>query len=288
VAAATHIGRNLPPARTLMSAASQDACETRVNEEFAMAAGGKKAVFRVAAGLLAIGLLTLSYSAPASAQSIFERIFGGLRRAVEAPRVPANVPAFADPFTSLANATNPQPSQRVETGPARAFCVRTCDGRYFPVQAHAGVSAAESCRSFCPAGQTRLYSGGNIDYAVANDGSRYADLDNAFVYRKQLVAGCTCNGLDQFGLAPVDVKTDATLRPGDIVATKNGLVAFTGAKNNIADFTPVDSYRAYSKSYRDKLSQVKIQPPNPRTTSTIPLAADKARSDDRRSAQLSK
>lgn len=258
-----------------------------------MAAGGKRAVFRAAAGIVAAGLLTFGASTPASAQGIFERIFGGLRQAIEAPaRPPSNSNAFVDPFTSLAKALNPPPRQqlRAETGPARAFCVRTCDGRYFPVQAHAGVSAAESCRSFCPASQTRLYSGGNIDYAMANDGRRYADLDNAFVYRKQLVAGCTCNGRDAFGLAHIDVATDATLRPGDIVATKTGLMAFTGAKNNVADFTPIDSYRGLNKNSRDKLSEIKIMPPTPgapETTSTI-TPADKARSDDRRSAQLSR
>ena len=171
--------------------------------------------------------------------------------------------------------------------------MRTCDGHFFPVQAHAGLSAAESCRAFCPASQTRLYSGGsNIDYAVASDGSRYADLDNAFVYRKQLVAGCTCNGRDPFGLARVDVNTDPTLRPGDVVATKSGLVAFTGMKNKVADFTPIDSYRGVPKSTRDKLSDVKIMPPNPGaaevTTATIPTAADRARDNDRRRAQLSR
>ena len=127
--------------------------------------------------------------------------------------------------------------------------MRTSDGFYFPVQAHAGVSAADACHAFCPASQTRLYSGGSIDHAVAADGSRYADLDTAFLYRKQLVAGSTCNGRDPFGLARVDVNTDPTLRPGDIVATKTGLVAFTGMKNKVADFTPIDSYRGLAKSY---------------------------------------
>jgi hypothetical protein len=252
-----------------------------------MAARGKRAVVCVAAGVMAAGLLTLSFSTPASAQGIFERIFGGLRQAVEAPpRMPANIQSFADPLTSLGNAINPPAQQRADIGPAKAFCVRTCDGRYFPVQAHAGVSAAESCRSFCPASQTRLYSGGNIDYVVANDGSRYADLDNAFVYRKQLVAGCSCNGRDAFGLAHVDVNTDATLRPGDIVATKTGLMAFTGAKNRVADFTPIDSYRGMSKNSRDKLADVKIMPPTPvaRELTTPPPAA--ARVDDRRRVQL--
>lgn len=257
-----------------------------------MAARGKTAVFRVAVGILAAGVLTLSFSPSASAQGIFERIFGGLRRAVEAPqRMPENARDFVDPFTSLANHFNPPQQQlRVESGPARAFCVRSCDGRYFPVQAHAGVTAAESCNSFCPASQTRLYSGGNIDTAVANDGSRYADLDNAFVYRKQMVAGCTCNGRNAFGLAHVDVNTDPTLRQGDVVATKTGLMAFTGANNNVANFTPVDSYRGLNQNARDRLSEIKIMPPTPalpETTSSI-TPADKARSDDRHNAQLSR
>jgi len=32
------------------------------------------------------------------------------------------------------------------------------------------------------------------------------------------VAGCTCNGKDQLGLAPVKIEDDPTLRKGDIVA----------------------------------------------------------------------
>ena len=255
-----------------------------------MAAGGKRASFRVAAGALAVGLLALSFSAPASAQSIFERIFGGLRRAVAAPaQLPESARGFADPFTSLANAINP-PSRRAETGPAKAFCVRTCDGRYFPVLAHAGMSSAESCRAFCPASQTKLYAGGNIDYAVASNGSRYADLDNAFVYRQHLVDGCTCNGRDAFGLAHIDATSDPTLRPGDIVVTNTGLMAVTSAKNNVADFTPVDSYRGFPQSYRDKLSELRVSPNTgaPEVTSVIPPVAGNARDDDRRRAQLEK
>jgi hypothetical protein len=248
-----------------------------------MVAGGKKAILRSAA--VGIGLLMLAMPQPASAQNIFERIFGGLRHAVEAPRLPENAHAFVDPFTSLSNALNP-PAQRADIGPARAFCVRTCDGRYFPVQAHAGISTAEACHSFCPASQTRLYSGGNIDFAVASDGSRYADMNNAFVYRQHLVSGCTCNGRDAFGLAHVDAKTDPTLRPGDIVATSSGLVAFTGSKNKTAQFTPVGNLRGS----RDALSELKIQRSNERaldtTSSIVPPVAGKANADDRRRAEL--
>jgi hypothetical protein len=245
-----------------------------------MSKAGKRAMVRIAAGLLAASLLTLAGTPPASAQSIFERIFGGLRRAVEPASEPDRARGFADPYSNPNS--SPREQLRGDNGPSKAFCVRTCDGRFFPVQANGGVSAAESCRSFCPASQTRLYSGGNIDYASANDGSRYADLPNAFVYRKQIVAGCTCNGRDAFGLARVDVANDGTLRQGDVVATKSGLMAVTGARNKTAEFTPIDSYRGLPQSTRDKISAVKImQTGGPSSQPAITPARD----DDRRRAE---
>ena len=60
------------------------------------------------------------------------------------------------------------------------------------------------------------------------------------IYRKQLVANCTCNGKDAFWLA-FDLSSDPTLRPGDIVSTKGGLMAYSGKNGKTAAFTPVDS-----------------------------------------------
>jgi Protein of unknown function (DUF2865) len=257
-----------------------------------MPARGKKAfkstILQVSFGVFAAGVLTFGALAPASAQGIFERIFGGLRHTVEAPAgLPANIQAYADPFADMKGPS--APSQRTAAGPATGYCVRTSDGFYFPVQAHAGVSAADACRTFCPASQTRLYSGSGIDHAFASDGSRYTDLDTAFLYRKQLVVGSTCNGRDPFGLARVDVDSDPTLRPGDVVATKSGLVAFTGMKNKVADFTPLDGNRGVPKSTRDKLSDVRIMPPNPGAPNVTPVTlSGRTRADDNRSAQLAR
>ena len=91
-----------------------------------------------------------------------------------------------------------------------------------------------------PLQQDQGVFGGEIGAAVAQDGQHYTNLDTAFVYRKQLVANCTCNGRDAFGLAPFDVKNDPTLRPGDIVSTKNGLASYTGGSGPSATFTPVN------------------------------------------------
>lgn len=252
-----------------------------------MAARGRTVLVRLSAGGLAAAALTLAAMTPASA-GIFEFLFGSMQHRAEAPaRLPDNASAFADPFAGMRNA----PAQPAESGPASAYCVRVRDGFYFPVQAHAGVSAAAACRTLCPASETRLYSGSGIDRAVAADGGRYTDLPAAFLYRKTLVAGSTCNGRDHFGLARVDVKTDPTLRPGDIVATKHGMVAVAAMKNRTAEFTPVNSYRGLSKSSRQALSALKIMPANPGAQQVTPVrfpAAGADRRDDRRSAELTR
>ena len=234
----------------------------------------RKLIIQVAVGALAAALLMLAPLAPASAQNLFESFFGELGRALggagRAPEPgPVPAPAFAEPLGNLGRAA--PPSLRIETGPAKAFCVRTCDGHYFPVRAHAGLSVAEACHTFCPASETRIYSGGNIDYAVAHDGSRYRDLPNAYAYRKLLVAGCTCNGRDVFGLAHIDVANDPTLRPGDVVATRNGLMAFTGRTDKVANFTPVSSYGRFSKGLRAQLSALRVTPPAQQPPDAVPV-----------------
>ena len=79
----------------------------------------------------------------------------------------------------------------------------------------AGRSARPPPPRFIPAAASRG--------AYSQDGKRYADMPNAFAYRDKVVSNCSCNGKTPFGLANLDVKSDPTLRPGDIVATYDGL-----------------------------------------------------------------
>lgn len=116
------------------------------------------------------------------------------------------------------------------SGGSGAYCVRTCDGRYFPITATNGQSRAEACKSFCPASDTKVVLGGNIDSATTENGKPYSELPNAFKYRTELVAGCTCNGKDPAGLAKISVENDPTLRKGDIVSGPNGLMV-AGSSN---------------------------------------------------------
>ena len=87
----------------------------------------------------AMALAGASALAPAAqAQDFFSALFGGMGRAQG-----AYVPL---PF---ANGDGSVPVQRGEarrySGGGQAFCVRTCDGRYFPVTASDNASKAASC-----------------------------------------------------------------------------------------------------------------------------------------------
>jgi uncharacterized protein DUF2865 len=178
---------------------------------------------------------------PASAQGLFDFLFGGFRQ-----RPPQQEAYPAPPAPGIGRiAPAPLGQESVtegggSTGHAVAFCVRLCDGQHFPVEQIINGTPAETCRAICPYSKTKVFLGSEIGAAVASDGQRYSALDTAFLYRKQLVANCTCNGRDALGLTSFDVKRDPTLRPGDIVSTNEGLLAFTGRSAQGAAFTPVN------------------------------------------------
>ena len=123
----------------------------------------------------------------------FERLFGTTSR--PAPTAP-QTNAFADPFGNPRRRLSVPQRGRPLRVLLRAVTLRR--PRFFPLQRNA-ANPAQICQSFCPASKTKIFSGGGIDNAVAPDGARYADLDNAFVYRDKLVADCTCNGKARWG-----------------------------------------------------------------------------------------
>jgi Protein of unknown function (DUF2865) len=155
----------------------------------------------------------------------------------------------------------------VSAGPA--FCVRSCDGKYFPLMRGA-ASPAQMCQAFCPASPTKVFFGSSIDSAYATSGERYADSENAFAYRKALHADCTCNGHNPGGLAPVDLALDGSLRPGDVLATTDGLVAYSGIRvgnDQSPDFTPVASFPGLTPEVRTRLNDMKVAPSRADTAS---------------------
>ena len=210
----------------------------------------------LAAAVLAGSVLTVPDAA--FAEGLFDFLFGGVKQARQAP--PPQASFFADPFGTQQAA--PTQAPRV-AGSGPAFCVRSCDGKYFPVTARGNATPAQMCEAFCPASPTKVYYGSNIDYASSANGERYATSENAFAYRKALRADCTCNGRDPGGLAPIDISLDGSLRPGDVIATTNGLVAYSGVRvgnDQAAEFTPVASYPGLTAEVRARLGEMKVAP----------------------------
>jgi hypothetical protein len=61
---------------------------------------------------------------------------------------------------------------------------------------------------------------------------------------------------------------DTSLRAGDVVASTDGLVAYSGIRvgnNQTAEFTPVASYPGLTAEVRARLSEMKVAPPTAET-----------------------
>jgi hypothetical protein len=158
----------------------------------------------------------------ARAEDFLSALFGAFSgRHLASPQIVLPFPNEGSPQGELPRARS--------YGGGQAYCVRTCDGRYFPISGPDSQSKAASCNNFCPASETRLVYGNTIDNAATETGKPYSELPNAFRFRNEIVVGCTCNGKDQIGLAPVSIEKDPTLRKGDLVAGANGLVVANGS-----------------------------------------------------------
>jgi hypothetical protein len=190
---------------------------------------------------LTLALGAASIPLVAQAQDFFSSLFGAFGARPPAPPPPR--PFFA-PF-AREDAPVERPRRRRTAhgsgdGGDQSWCVRSCDGRYFPIAGRDSESRGQSCNTFCPASQTSLVHGSAIDSAVTEDGKAYSELPNAYRYRSELVAGCTCNGKDPAGLASMPIDNDPTLRKGDLVAGAKAIEVVTrDAARGGANFTPL-------------------------------------------------
>jgi hypothetical protein len=198
--------------------------------------------FCLAASLLAAVALVPAIPG-ASAQGLFDFLFGGFRHQRHplpwgyGYGRPGDAPFFERGYRSASR--------------EGAYCVRLCDGSHFPIRAQAETTAGELCNALCPASKTAIFFGGEIADAVASDGKRYSEIENAFLYRQRA-----------FGLAAIGIEDDPTLRPGDMVATQRGLMAFTGARSRDGEarnFTPVEHYAGLPRDLRRRLANMTVK-----------------------------
>src|SRR6266516_4132744 len=105
----------------------------------------------------------LALAPAAQAEDFFSALFGGFGGG--RPHAVIRLP-FGGEGNFLAPQNDPRPRVGYYPGGSQAYCVRACDGRYFPVSASDSQSRAASCNSFCPASETSVVYGSNIDNAA--------------------------------------------------------------------------------------------------------------------------
>ena len=117
-----------------------------------------------------------------------------------------------------------------QSGTYRTVCVRSCDGAYFPIS-FATVPARFSddertCKAQCPAQDATLYTyrnpGEDMNSAVSISGQPYTSLANAFKFRTEYNASCSCKAPGQTwgdALKSIDDRA-AAAQQGDIIVTE--------------------------------------------------------------------
>jgi hypothetical protein len=118
-------------------------------------------------------------------------------------------------------------SPDLPSGTYRTLCVRTCDGYYFPVSYATTpdrfAEDAQTCQATCPGTEVVLMThrnpGEDVNQAVSSGGAPYTSLQNAFKYRTEVVAACSCRRPGQSWAQALGQVRDTTLQQDDIVVT---------------------------------------------------------------------
>ncbi len=162
----------------------------------------------VTAAVLLAATLSAVADRPARAQGFFEQLFGGFSKPAPQPNAGhtttpggrAYPPSGGfSPWGAPVHRFPDDDSQRDHGRKYRTVCVRLCDGYYFPISfatGRDGFSAdSNKCRSSCGT-EARLYyyraDGGSTETMEDLAGRPYAQMPNAFRYRKTFVSGCQC------------------------------------------------------------------------------------------------
>ena len=152
-----------------------------------------------------IALAALATGAPAAhAQSFFQKLLGSGSSSGPSQR-PGPVPSLRtlnrySPYGS--DGSSPyivEDRPQSEAGGYRTLCVRMCDGYYWPISSSVSRGKlyrdARLCQADCQT-EARLFylprASDDTEHMTDLSGRAYGRLPTAFVYRKALIAGCTC------------------------------------------------------------------------------------------------
>ncbi len=229
-----------------------------------------------------------------------------------APRAPAPAAAprgFFNPFAALTTPTSrtltiPQPGTPgapqvlpdgtianppgatskspggTRPGGTIAYCVRTCDGYFFPLNSarQDRASLEEQCSQLCPQASTDVYVSYSteMDQAVGPRGTLYGRTKFAFLFRDKRVDNCTCGNISSRAFEILE--NDETLRKGDLIVMEAGtqpvayqptsrfrqMVAARIRGERIAGLAPQRGFKpAPKKRGKDVAELPELPPPGP-------------------------
>ena len=136
---------------------------------------------------------------------------------------------FFDTLFGSGSIFSPGPSGPSQSSSYRTICVRTCDGFYFPISFSTTPGHfrddEQTCRRMCPAAEVMLFShrnpGEEVTQATSISGQLYTELPNAFRYRQEFNAACSCKRPgDSWAEALKHLDDRSTLERGDIFITE--------------------------------------------------------------------
>lgn len=185
-------------------------------------------------------------------KNFFDLLFGGGRSSEE---------SSGQGETVIEPEMDPDSSPRVST--YRTVCVRTCDGFFFPISYQTTRNAFKRdeaiCQATCPGSEARLFAygnpGGKMENASDVDGKPYTELENAFRYRKEFVAGCSCKPEGQTWAQALSGVEDKTVKKGDIVVDEATADQMSRAK------TPEEQAQLQAQARAAAAAAAKARPP---------------------------
>lgn len=194
------------------------------------------------------------------------------RTAARAPE-PRSVPLTAGIFDTgirrrgeldSTDIDRPQVVTRMRGNPV---CVRMCDGYFFPLGHRSATLFQDGdslCQALCPAAEMRIFfQTGEIESARNTDGELYAEMDNAFRYRKTFDASCTCRQRGETW----GERQSVIINP-DIPGQPNGFDILNGDPADQADaplrgMTPVPGRQRDERLFGNRPPPVPKVPPQP-------------------------
>jgi hypothetical protein len=213
-------------------------------------------VSRQAAFAIAVALLLAS--APAGAEGLLEFLFGPdpapAPQGAARPSVPSR---RAKAVGELRYAKPRAVGSNFATDPAAGgFCVRTCDGYFFPLIKSTRATRQQSCELACPSAEMEIYDGATIETARNRKGQRYSALPRAFAFRDGASQACACNDpLTAASRAEQAGESDPTLQSGDVLVETGGAFVYSGSR-----LVPLAAASFVSPQVRDRLRALLRRP----------------------------